>query len=105
MYQVFLTKFLISLKKSAFKKFEPGIKGKFHDQWDAKWIVIRGQLRGHNDTPFGHPTPGSCESSCAGRCGSVPPPGEEVWMVMLSQILGMTGVGGCWPWRWPWCWS
>jgi hypothetical protein len=26
--------------------------GKFHDQGDAKWIVIRGQLRGHNDTPF-----------------------------------------------------
>jgi hypothetical protein len=32
--------------------------GKFHDQRDAKWIVIRGQLRGHNDTPFGRPTPG-----------------------------------------------
>jgi hypothetical protein len=24
---------------------------------DARWIVIRGQLRGHNDTPFGRPTP------------------------------------------------
>jgi hypothetical protein len=22
------------------------------------WIVIRGQLGGHNDTPFGRPTPG-----------------------------------------------
>jgi hypothetical protein len=32
--------------------------GKFHDQGDAKWIVIRGQLRGHNDTPFGRPTLG-----------------------------------------------
>jgi hypothetical protein len=32
--------------------------GKFHDQGDAKWIVIRGQLRGHNDMPFGQPTPG-----------------------------------------------
>jgi hypothetical protein len=30
----------------------------FHDQGGAKWIVIRGQLRGHNDTPFGQPTPG-----------------------------------------------
>jgi hypothetical protein len=30
--------------------------GEFHDQGDAKWIVIRGQLRGHNDTPFGRPT-------------------------------------------------
>jgi hypothetical protein len=27
------------------------------DQGDAKWIVIRGQLRGDNDMPFGQPTP------------------------------------------------
>jgi hypothetical protein len=33
--------------------------GEFHDQADAKWIVIRGQLRGHNDMPFGQPTPGA----------------------------------------------
>jgi hypothetical protein len=33
-------------------------KVEFHDQGDAKWIVIRGQLRGHNDTPFGQPPPG-----------------------------------------------
>jgi hypothetical protein len=32
--------------------------GKFHDQGDAKWIVIMGQLRRHNDKPFGRPTPG-----------------------------------------------
>jgi hypothetical protein len=32
--------------------------GNIHDQRDAKWIVIRGQFRGHNDTPFGRPTPG-----------------------------------------------
>jgi hypothetical protein len=31
--------------------------GKFHDQADAKWIVIRGSLSGHNDTPCGRPTP------------------------------------------------
>jgi hypothetical protein len=31
--------------------------GKFHNQGDAKWIVISRQLRGHNDTPFGCPTP------------------------------------------------
>jgi hypothetical protein len=31
--------------------------GKFHDQADAEWIVIRGSLRGHNDMPFGLPTP------------------------------------------------
>jgi len=34
------------------------IIGEFHDQGDAKWIVIREQSRGHNDTPFGRPTPG-----------------------------------------------
>jgi hypothetical protein len=34
------------------------LEGEFHDHRDAKWIVIRGQLRGHNDTPFGRPTPG-----------------------------------------------
>jgi hypothetical protein len=27
--------------------------GEFREQGDAEWIVIRGQLRGHNDTPFG----------------------------------------------------
>jgi hypothetical protein len=34
------------------------LTSEFHDQVDAKWIVIRGQLRGHNDTPFGRPSPG-----------------------------------------------
>jgi hypothetical protein len=34
------------------------VSGKFHDQGDAEWIVIRGQLRGPNNTPFGQPTPG-----------------------------------------------
>jgi hypothetical protein len=28
-------------------------KGEFRDQGDAKWIVIRRLVRGHNDTPFG----------------------------------------------------
>jgi hypothetical protein len=32
------------------------ISGEFHYQGDAKWI--REQLRGHNDTRFGRPTPG-----------------------------------------------
>jgi hypothetical protein len=31
--------------------------GQFHDQGDAKWIVIGGQLRGHNNMPIGQPTP------------------------------------------------
>jgi hypothetical protein len=32
--------------------------GKFHDQGDAKWIVIRRSLSGYNDTPCGRPAPG-----------------------------------------------
>jgi hypothetical protein len=32
--------------------------GEFHDQADAKWMVIRGPLRGHSDTPCRQPTPG-----------------------------------------------
>jgi hypothetical protein len=41
------------------RKYKVSINmGEFHDQGDAKWIVIRGQLRGHNDTPFGRRTPG-----------------------------------------------
>jgi hypothetical protein len=31
--------------------------GESYDQADAEWIVIWRQLRGHNDTPFGRPTP------------------------------------------------
>jgi hypothetical protein len=34
------------------------IEGEFHDQGDAKWTIIKGQLRGDNDTPFKRPTPG-----------------------------------------------
>jgi hypothetical protein len=32
--------------------------GEFHDQGDAKWIVLRRSLWGHNDPPFGRPKPG-----------------------------------------------
>jgi hypothetical protein len=32
--------------------------GEFHGQGDAKWLVIKGQLRGHNDMPLGRPTQG-----------------------------------------------
>jgi hypothetical protein len=32
--------------------------GEFHDQGDARWIVIREQLWGQNDTLCGRPTPG-----------------------------------------------
>jgi hypothetical protein len=31
--------------------------GGLHDQGDAKWIVIKEQLRGHTDMPFGQTTP------------------------------------------------
>jgi hypothetical protein len=31
--------------------------GDFHDQADAKWIVIWEPLRGHNDTSLRWPTP------------------------------------------------
>jgi WD40 repeat protein len=34
------------------------LKGGCHDWTDAEWIVKRGPLRGHNDTPFGWTTPG-----------------------------------------------
>jgi hypothetical protein len=33
-------------------------KGEFYDQGDAKLIVVRGQLRGHNNMPFRWPIPG-----------------------------------------------
>jgi hypothetical protein len=41
------------------------MNGKFHGQGIAKWIVIRGQLRGHNDMPCRWPTP----SRPSGRLG------------------------------------
>jgi hypothetical protein len=34
------------------------VAGEFHDQGDAKWIVIRLPLRGRTDTHFGRLTPG-----------------------------------------------
>jgi hypothetical protein len=49
--------------------------GELHDQGDAKGSVIRGQLRGHNDTPFGRPTP----SRPIGRPG-------------VGRLLGIFGV-------------
>jgi hypothetical protein len=35
-------------------------KGEFHDQGDVKWVAVRGQLRGHSDTPFGVGCPQRC---------------------------------------------
>jgi hypothetical protein len=42
------------------------------DQADAEWIVVRRPLWGHNDTPFGRPTPGRP----VGRPGAGRPSGE-----------------------------
>jgi hypothetical protein len=39
------------------KLMPPSDDGGPHDQANAAWIVIRTQLRGHNDTPFGQPAP------------------------------------------------
>jgi hypothetical protein len=47
------------------------IMGKFHDQGDAKWIVFRRSLRGHNDTPCGRPA----SDRPIGRPGSGVPQG------------------------------
>jgi hypothetical protein len=47
------------------------LMGEFHDQGDAEWIAIKGQLRGHNDTPFGRPIP----SRPIGRPGADRPSG------------------------------
>jgi hypothetical protein len=33
-------------------------RSEFHNQGDAEWIVIRGQLQGHTDMLFRQPTPG-----------------------------------------------
>jgi hypothetical protein len=40
------------------RKYYQNSGGGCHDWADAQWIVIRGPLRGHDDTPFGRPTPG-----------------------------------------------
>ena len=51
-------------QNTEFKKFQsvfPHLlldSGELHDQADAKWIVIRGLLKGHNDMRCGRPTPG-----------------------------------------------
>jgi hypothetical protein len=47
------------------------LSGEFHDQGDAKWIVIRRSLWGLNDPPCGRPAPGRP----IGRPGSGRPQG------------------------------
>jgi hypothetical protein len=48
------------------------VYGDVHDQGDAKWIVIRTSLWGHNNTPCGRPDPGR---PGPGRPGSDRPQG------------------------------
>jgi hypothetical protein len=48
----------MNLKKIMITDLKKIVKGKFHDQEDAKWIVIRRSLRGHNGTPCRWPAPG-----------------------------------------------
>jgi hypothetical protein len=50
---------MVYLRKSIFapqQKFVDSV-GEFHDQGDARRIVIRTSLWGHNDKPFRQPTP------------------------------------------------
>jgi hypothetical protein len=54
---------------------EEKFTGEFRDQGDANWILIRGQLRGHNDRPFRRPTPGRP----IGRAGVGRPKGVFWW--------------------------
>jgi hypothetical protein len=50
--------FLLKKRANGFYRFHwCGIR-KFRDQGDAKWILIRRSLWGHNDTPGGRPAPG-----------------------------------------------
>jgi hypothetical protein len=51
------------------------ILGEFHDQGDAKCIVIR-SLWGHNDTPYGRPAPSR----------PIWPPAGRIWWFRLSLI-------------------
>jgi hypothetical protein len=83
-----------------FKRETPS--GQFHDQGDAKWIVIRGQLRGHNDTPFEWPTPvrpigrqvvgrpqgvvGVCRRMYKRLCRSVGPSVGHFECIFLSRL-------------------
>jgi hypothetical protein len=54
--------------------------GEFHDQGEAKWIVIRMSLWCHNDTPRGRP---------AYRLPGVWPPAERIWGFKLLLIINV----------------
>jgi hypothetical protein len=51
--------------------------GGCHDETDADWLVIRGPLKGHKDTPFGWPTSGW-------------PSSERIWcfqLLLISNVI------------------
>jgi hypothetical protein len=68
------------------------VVGEFHDQGDAKWIVIRG----HNNMPFGRPTSSrpighpvvSCPQGVFGGLSYYP-------LITKSAGLGVGGWNGC----------
>jgi hypothetical protein len=66
-------------------------RGKFHDQGDAKWIVIRRSLWGHNDMPSRRPAPGQP----IGRPGPGRPPG--IVGVFQLLLIGDTDFSHCPP--------
>jgi hypothetical protein len=46
-----------SAPRPSHQSADAAVPGDSHDQADAEWNVIRTQLRGHKDTPFGWPAP------------------------------------------------
>jgi hypothetical protein len=65
-----LKKKLEDLKKKDSLLSMETLKGEFHDQGYARWIVIRRSLRGHNDTPCGQPagcSPRAADKSARSR--------------------------------------
>jgi hypothetical protein len=87
MHEVFMSindleLFHIAIQDAMKQEDDPDVEGKFHDQGDAKWIVIRGQLRGHNETRYGRPAPGRP----IGRPGSGCPQGVfGVFLIAINQ--------------------
>jgi hypothetical protein len=57
-----------------------GVEGEFHDQGDAKWIVIKRSSWDHNDMPCEWPAPGRPMSQPIGRSGSGRP---QVFLVTI----------------------
>jgi hypothetical protein len=66
--------------------------GESHDQADAEGIVIRTQLRGHNNMPFGRPAPGRP----SGRPSGVFCMFSYYLLVMLFIIMVCLTVGLAW---------